>query len=171
VETPSTAAGAGQEATRSPRPDFPQRGKTHGAQHPDAVHLIGGPGLNLATCGQARTPEKMDPDRPDVITWSPLLTAREELVTCLACLIKLDTGFDAAMDRTEATLDRIEARQLSSQYASRPIHHIRVNGVRIDGDQFEMGSLSHDVATGTVDITFCNVHTLEIIYTDTQERS
>lgn len=71
METADRPQDTGPGDTRSPRPHFPERGKTHGAQHPDAVHL-----------------------------------------TCLACLIKRDDTAPAdTMDRTEATLDRIETRQ------------------------------------------------------------
>lgn len=49
----------------------------------------------------------------------------------------------------------------------RPINHIVINDdIRIGGDQFEMGSLKHNVDEGTVTITFVDVQTLMVAYTD-----
>jgi hypothetical protein len=45
-----------------------------------------------------------------------------------------------------------------------PIQHIVIDGWVIQGDQFAMGSLQHDVNMGTVSITFVGVRHLETVY-------
>ena len=45
-----------------------------------------------------------------------------------------------------------------------PIEAVIIDGFAINGDQFEMGSLQHDVNMGTVSVKFIGVRKLEIIY-------
>ena len=70
----------------------------------------------------------------------------------------------------EHMLDRGPEEERKTFSEVLPIEAVIIDGLTIDGNQFEMGSLQHDVNMGTVSIKFIGVRKLETIYKHMLER-